>query len=175
MEKKVIVIAAVSQNGVYGEGEKIPWRILEDVKHFKELTTRHTVIMGRRTWESLPINFRPLPDRDNMVITNTSDYEAKGAEVFASVEQAIHAANTEKVFCIGGSSIWYLAMRLADEAWITVVKESYPITPGVTHCALELLNPAAKWPFSLKEMKVNKDASGNIPGFSIVHWVNKKK
>ena len=110
MTKKVTVIAAVSQNGVYGEGEKIPWYIPEDFKHFKELTIGCTVIMGRGTWESLPPKFRPLPHRDNIVITNTPSYEAKSATIFASVEQAVAASKTEKVFCIGGVSIWYPAM-----------------------------------------------------------------
>ena len=175
MTKKVIVIAAVSVNGVYGEGEIIPWRIFEDIQHFKELTTEWTVIMGRGTWESLPPKFRPLPHRENIVITNTPGYEAKGAIIFASIEQAIRAARTENVFCIGGASIWYHAMHLADEAWITVVKKEYPVTQGVTHCAPELLNPSSKWPsFSFNEMKMEKDAVGVVPGFSIVHWVNKK-
>ena len=73
MTKIVAVIGAVSRNGVYGEGDKIPWYIPADFKHFKKLTTEWTVIMGRGTWESLPPKFRPLPHRDNMVITNTPD------------------------------------------------------------------------------------------------------
>lgn len=175
MVQKVIVIAAVSQNGVYGEGQEIPWYIPEDFKHFKELTTEWTVIMGRGTWESLPSKFRPLPNRENMVITNTPGYEAKGAKIYASVEQAIAAARTGKVFCIGGVSIWYHAMSIADEAWITVIKKEYPITPGITHCAPELRNLASKWTgFSFSEMKVDRGAVGTTPGFSIVHWVKKK-
>lgn len=63
MNKKVIVIAAVSKNGVYAEGNKIPWYLPEDLQHFKELTTGHTVIMGRKTWESLPLKVWLLPDR----------------------------------------------------------------------------------------------------------------
>jgi dihydrofolate reductase len=176
MTKKVIVIGAVSINGVYGEGNGMLWHIPEDFKHFKELTTEWTVIMGRGTWESLPPKFRPLPHRENIVITNTPNYKAEGATVFASIEQAVMSARTDKVFCIGGASIWYHAMHIADEAWITFIKKEYPITPGVTHCAPELLNPPSKWPsFSFNEMKVEKDALGTIPGFSIVHWVSKKK
>ncbi len=174
MGKKVIVIAAVSLNGVYGEGNEIPWRIPEDLKHFKEETTNHSVIMGRGTWESLPPKFRPLPHRENMVITNTPNYKAEGATIFASIEQAIAAATKAKVFCIGGASIWYHAMHIADEAWITLVKKEYPVTKGLTHCAPELRNPPSKWSsFYFDEMKVNKNAEGDIPGFSIVRWVRK--
>lgn len=176
MAQKVIVIAAVSQNGVYGEGKKIPWYIPLDIKNFKDLTTSWTVIMGRGTWESLPPKFQPLPHRDNMVITNTPGYEAKDAKIFASVEQAVASAKTEKVFCIGGVDIWYHAMSIADEAWITVVKKECPVTEGVTHFAPELRNPHSKWSgFVFNEMIMNKDAEGDVPGFSIVHWVNKKK
>ena len=176
MAQKVIVIGAVSQNGVYGEGSEIPWKIPADFKNFKELTTDWTVIMGRGTRESLPPKYQPLPRRDNMVITNTPGYEAKDAKIFTSVEQAIAAARTEKVFCIGGVGIWYHAMYIADEAWVTVVKRSYPIHPGTTHYAPELINPPSKWPsFSFDEMTVNKDVEGDIPGFSIVRWIRKKE
>lgn len=176
MTKRITVIAAVSINGVYGEGEKIPWYIPEDFKHFKDLTTEWTVIMGRGTWESLPPKFRPLPYRENIVITTTPGYEAKGARIFSSVEEAIDAARTNNVFCIGGASIWHHAMNIADGVWITLVKEKYPITEGITHCAPELINPPLKWShFSFDEMKMDRDRNGSIPGFSIVHWVNNKE
>ena len=172
MSQKIFVIGAVSMNGVYGEGKEIPWYLPDDFKHFKQLTTKWTVIMGRGTWESLPPKFRPLPHRENIVVTTTPDYKAKGAKVCNSFEQAIASASTAKVFCIGGASIWYSAMDFACEAWITVVKKEYPITGCVTHCAPELLNPAPKWPtFFFNEMVVDKDSESNAPGFSIVHWV----
>lgn len=176
MNKKIIVIGAVSINGVYGEGERIPWYIPEDFEHFKQLTTNCTVVMGRGTWESLPQKFRPLPNRQNIVITNTPEYQASGATVCSSVEQAIFIAMTEKVFCIGGASVWYCAMNIAEEAWITVVKQFYPITQGVTYCAPELNNPSAKWPnFSFHCMVLEKEAEGVVPGFSIVHWISSKE
>lgn len=169
-------MGAVSTNDVYGEAGKMLWRIPEDFKHFKEQTTGWTVIMGRLTWESLPPEFCPLPHRENIVITSTPGYEAKGARIFTSLSQAILAASTDKVFCIGGASIWYPAMDIADEAWITVVKKDYPITQGLTHCAPGLLNPPLKWSsFSFDDMKVDRDAMGTTPGFSIVRWVRKKE
>lgn len=176
MTKKVIVMGAVSTNDVYGEAGKMLWHIPEDFKHFKEETAEWTVIMGKLTWESLPPKFRPLPHRENIVITRTPGYTAEGATIFTSLSQAIHAARTDRVFCIGGASIWYPAMDIADEAWITVVKKDYPITQGVTHCAPGLLNPPSKWPnFSFDKMKMEKDDVGIVPGFSIVRWVRKKE
>ncbi len=175
MGQKISVIGAVSSNGVYGEGEKIPWYIPEDFKNFKQLTTEWSVIMGRGTWESLPPKFRPLPHRQNLVVTNTPHYQARGAIVCASIEQAIAQASTENVFCIGGINIWYHAMQFADEAWITIVKKEYPIT-GITRCARELLNPPSTWPaFSFNELVMDKNAEGDIPGFSIVHWISTKR
>ncbi len=145
MSKKVIVIAAVSQDGVYGIKGAIPWHIPADMKHFKEQTTGQTVVMGRGTWESLPKKFRPLPDRINMVITNTPGYEAKGGVIMKSIQQAIDAAKTEKVFLIGGHDIWYDGMSICDEALITEVrKDFWTPEPGV-YLAEELLVPREKW------------------------------
>ncbi len=145
MEKTVIVIGAVSQDGVYGVGNKIPWRIPSEIKHFKEQTMGHTVVMGRGTWESLPPKFRPLPDRANMVITNTPQHGVEGAEVFKSIEQAIDAAATEKVFLIGGHDIWYHGMSLADEALITIVFKDFWTNDPDERMAPELLKVEEKW------------------------------
>lgn len=169
MKKHVIVIAAVSQNGVYGEGGIIPWHVPEDFSHFKKTTTGHTVVMGRGTWESLPSKLRPLPNRCNMVVTNTPSYIADGATVCRSVEQAIADAPTERVFCIGGASIWYHAMYLADEAFISVVHRDCTITPYVTNLARELLNIETKWP--------NLCLGFVVPfeDFDLHHWISKQE
>ena len=172
-EKMVTAIIAISDNGVYGEGSEIPWKLPKDLAHFKELTTDHTVVMGRGTWESLPPKFRPLPNRINFVVTNTPGYSAPGATIFASVEQAIEAATTEKVFCIGGTGIWYhaLHLQLVDEIWITRVKGYYKVGAR-THFAQDFLNPYAHWPdFYLKEQKMFM--SEPIP-FQIQLWVRNK-
>lgn len=173
--KTVIVIAAVSENGVYGEGNIIPWYIPEDIKHFKDLTTGWTVVMGRGRWESLPSKFRPLPNRENIVITNTPNYVAKDARVCASIEQAVEAAATEKVFCIGGIHIWYHALSFADEAWITKVMKHCVVTKD-SRIAIDLVNPLSKWPeFSLKEIKKPEKMNDGIPLFHIRHWVREKR
>lgn len=181
--KLVTVVAAVSRNGVYGERGRIPWHLPGDLKHFKKITAGHTVIMGRKTWESLPSK-RSLPDRCNIVVTNTIDYVAPGARVTCSLQQAIEGASTRKVFCIGGASIWYEAMAFANDAWITLVDADYMITPGFTNTAPDLVVPQNKWKsFRLKEIIKpvyrGKSCHGSSlynrtslpPYFEMHHWV----
>lgn len=168
MNKTVIVIGAVSQDGVYGVGNSIPWRIKEEMKHFKEQTTGHTVVMGRGTWESLPPNYRPLPNRENAVITNTPGYKAEGAQIFRSIEQAIDAAKTEKVFVIGGHDIWYTAMSLADEALITEVRRDFWENQNDVRLAPELLEPPKKW--GLRWVSSVDGGPSEIP-FTIHRWM----
>ena len=86
---KISLVAAVARNGVIGRGGTIPWRLPEDMAHFRELTMGHPVIMGRRTWESLPDRFRPLPGRRNVVVTRNPDWHADGAERAGSLEEAL--------------------------------------------------------------------------------------
>ena len=81
MSDGLTLIAALARNGVIGNNNALPWHLPEDLKHFKELTTGHAVIMGRKTWESLPARFRPLPGRQNIVVTRDPAYEAPGATV----------------------------------------------------------------------------------------------
>lgn len=126
MEK--IIIAAVSENNVIGREDYIPWDIPEDMKHFKEKTTGNAVIMGRKTFESLPKNFRPLPDRKNIVLTR-SGLEDKSEEVFeaSSLEEAWEAAEgfSDKAYLIGGESVYREGMEEVNKLVITRVHEEY--------------------------------------------------
>ena len=170
MEKKIFVIAAVSQNGVYGEGEKIPWHLSEDFRHFQKTTIGHTVAMGRKTWESLPEKYRPLPGRQNVVITNTVD-RILGAEVCKSVAQAVEFAKHEQVFFIGGIDIWYQAMYLADEAVISVVKQDFSVGKD-TRCAHELLSPPKRWPeLYLRNIERLEKTKPTNPNVDVHYWV----
>jgi dihydrofolate reductase len=118
----IVIIAAVAKNGVIGNHNALPWHLPEDMQHFKALTTGHAVIMGRKTWESLPPRFRPLPGRRNIVISRQADYAAPGAEVADSLENALKLASTgASVFIIGGEQIYAQAMALADRLEITEV------------------------------------------------------
>lgn len=122
MEK--IIIAAVSENGVIGKNGEIPWDISEDMKHFKETTTGHPVIMGRKTYQSFPKSFRPLPDRTNIVLTRSDfDPEDESVKIVNSLSEAYEKAEKidEKAFVIGGSSVYEEALKDADRMILTEV------------------------------------------------------
>ena len=119
---EIIIIAAVAKNRVIGKDNTLIWNIPEDMAHFKALTSGQTVVMGRKTWESLPPRFRPLPGRRNIVISRQADYAAPGADVAGSLENALKLASTAaSIFIIGGEQIYAQAMTLADRLEITEV------------------------------------------------------
>jgi dihydrofolate reductase len=120
---KVALVAAVARGGVIGRDGTIPWRLPEDVAFFKELTTGHVVVMGRRTWESIPDRFRPLPGRRNVVVTRNREWAAEGSERAGSVEEALALAEgTERVFVIGGAEVYAAALPHADELVLTEIE-----------------------------------------------------
>ena len=124
MEK--IIIAAVAENNVIGRDGDIPWHIPEDLQHFKEKTTEHTVVMGRKTFQSLPNSFKPLPDRQNIVLTR-SDFQPKNGSVNIanSLDKAWQKAENQKIFIIGGAGIYRQTIEKADKMVITEVHEEY--------------------------------------------------
>ncbi|ORV84907.1 dihydrofolate reductase [Mycobacterium interjectum] len=112
------LVWAQSTSGVIGRGGDIPWRVPEDLARFKQVTMGHTVVMGRRTWESLPARVRPLPGRRNVVLTRQADYRADGAQTVGSLEAALTEA---KAWVIGGAEIYALALPLATRCEVTEV------------------------------------------------------
>jgi len=112
------LVWAQSTDGVIGRDGGIPWNVPEDLARFKRLTMGHTVVMGRRTWESLPARFRPLPGRRNVVVSRNAHYQAEGAEVSGSIA----AAGSGPTWVIGGAEIYHLAMPLASRCEITEVE-----------------------------------------------------
>jgi len=119
---KVTLVAAVARGDVIGTGEAIPWHIPEDLAFFRELTIGHVVVMGRRTWDSLPERFRPLPGRRNIVVTRNPDWVADGAERAGSLDDALRLAHdASDVFVIGGAEIFAAALPLADALVLTEV------------------------------------------------------
>ncbi|MEU0494415.1 dihydrofolate reductase [Mycobacterium sp. NPDC006124] len=112
------LIWAQSTSGVIGRDGGIPWRLPEDQARFKELTLGQTVVMGRLTWESLPPKVRPLPGRHNVVVSRDAAYEADGATVVGSVEEALGDGD---VWVIGGAQIYALALACADRCEVTEV------------------------------------------------------
>ncbi|MFN8070730.1 MAG: dihydrofolate reductase [Mycobacterium sp.] len=115
----VALIWAQSTSGVIGRDGGIPWRVPEDLARFKDLTMGHTVVMGRRTWESLPPRMRPLPGRRNVVVSRDPDYRTDGAEVFCAMADAL---TDKRTWVIGGSEIYHLALPEADRCEITEVE-----------------------------------------------------
>ncbi len=121
---KVIVIAAVSENNVIGKDGKIPWDIKEDLQRFKRLTLNHPVIMGRKTYESLPI--KPLKDRINVVLTRDENFHPAGVIVKHSLKDALeYCKNSDKVFIIGGQSVFEEGLKIADALELTRVNGKY--------------------------------------------------
>ncbi|MBT4289942.1 MAG: dihydrofolate reductase [Deltaproteobacteria bacterium] len=116
---KITVIAAIAQNGVIGNKAQndIPWRISEDFAHFKELTLGHPCIMGRITYDSIPSKFRPLPGRENIILTNNRNFRSEGITTFNEFQESIDYVNENKeemVFITGGSTIYKMGLETAD-------------------------------------------------------------
>jgi dihydrofolate reductase len=120
---RVYLVAAVAANGVIGAGGRLPWHLPEDLKHFRSLTLGHPVIMGRRTWESLG---KPLPGRENIVVTRSPGYEAPGAHVAASLDAALaFCAGEAAAFVIGGWGLYAAALPLAHGLVLTEIHRDY--------------------------------------------------
>ncbi len=119
----VALIAAVASNGVIGAGNGLPWRLADDLKRFRALTVGHAVIMGRKTWESLP---RALPERQNIVVTRQRAYTAPGAEVAASLDDALALVRLpEPAFCIGGGELYRAALPRAVRLHLTEIDREF--------------------------------------------------
>ena len=119
----ITLIAAVAKNGAIGNENKLIYWLPDDLKRFKALTTGHTIVMGRRTFESLPKG--ALPNRRNVVLSRNRQFTAPGIEVFASLQEALAScASDEEVFVIGGASVYREAMPLADRLCLTLVDDT---------------------------------------------------
>ncbi len=128
----------MSENRVIGKDGQLPWRLPDEMKHFMRLTTGHTVVMGRKTFES--INAKPLPNRRNIIITRNPDYKAEGIETAPSVKAAIELATSPQsptpnlqptdLFICGGQHVYTDALPLADRLYLTLVHATFE---GDTH------------------------------------------
>lgn len=114
----VSMIAAVGKNLELGKNNNLIWHFKEDMKFFKDTTMGHTVVMGRKTFESLP---KALPGRKNIVISSNAEYQAQGATVVTSVEEALQIADNEEVFVIGGGKIYAEFLPYADKLYLTEI------------------------------------------------------
>jgi dihydrofolate reductase len=122
----IILIAALAKNGVIGKDNALPWHLPEDLKRFKQLTGGHAVLMGRKTWESLPPKFRPLPNRRNFVLTRDAAYAAPGATVLHSLDEAMKVgAGETALFVIGGAEIYEHMLPRANRLELTEVDADF--------------------------------------------------
>jgi len=118
---RLSIIVAMAENGVIGREGGLPWRLSDDLRNFKELTMGHTVVMGRRTWESIG---RPLPGRQMVVVSRQPDYQASGCQVVTSLDDALEIAqqvDDDEVFVIGGAEIYRLALPRVERFYLTRV------------------------------------------------------
>ena len=121
------LVWAQSTSGVIGRNGGIPWQVPEDLTRFKQVTTGHPVVMGRRTWDSLPRSVRPLPGRRNIVVSRQPDFAADGAEVAGSLESALTLSETEpETWVIGGAQIYLLGLPRATRCEVTEVDIDLP-------------------------------------------------
>ena len=144
----ISMIWAQAQGGVIGDGGGIPWRLPEDLAHFKQLTLGSPVIMGRATWDSLPPRFRPLEGRRNIVVTRQAEWSAEGADAAASVDQALALADGP-AWIIGGGALYAEVLPRADRLEVTEVNLT---VDGDTHApsigddwAITATDPATGW------------------------------
>jgi dihydrofolate reductase len=117
------IIVAVAENNVIGKDNSLIWKLPRDMRHFKETTTGHYIIMGRKTFES---NGRPLPNRTNVIITRDKNYKAEGCVVVHSLEDAIREAKEDsEAFIIGGGVIYEMSMAIVDRIYITKIQHTF--------------------------------------------------
>jgi dihydrofolate reductase len=123
---KLHLIYARARNGTIGKDGQMPWHLPEDLAHFKRVTLGQPVIMGRKTWDSLPARFRPLPGRVNIVVTRQTDWRADGAWRAASIEDAMRlCGDVPDAWIMGGAEIYRQAEPLASTAVVTVIDADF--------------------------------------------------
>ena len=115
-------IVAMAENRVIGKDNRLPWHFPEDLKRFKQLTIGNTLIMGRKTYESIG---KPLPGRENFVVSHSTFENKEHLKFFKSVEDALNAVRTEKTFIIGGAEIFRQTINSVDGIYLTLVKNRY--------------------------------------------------
>ncbi|MGN6428339.1 MAG: dihydrofolate reductase [Leifsonia sp.] len=117
----IALIWAQANERVIGTGGTMPWHLPEDLRHFRELTDGDPVIMGRRTWESLPERFRPLPGRENVVVTRQAGFDAPGATVVHTLEDALAGRGDGTVWIMGGAELYRQTLAIADRVEVTEI------------------------------------------------------
>jgi len=123
---RLALIAAVGRNGAIGKDGSMPWQLKADLAHFRRTTLGCPVVMGRKTWDSLPAAFKPLPGRRNIVVTRNARWQAEGAQAARSLDDALaQVAGSERVFVIGGGELYIQALPQADELVMTEIDADF--------------------------------------------------
>ncbi len=169
---RINLIFARAANGVIGKDNSMPWHLPEDLAHFKRLTQGCPVIMGRKTWDSLPPRFRPLPGRSNIVITRQSDWQAEGAVRASSLQDALHlSGDVPEVWVIGGAEIYRQAEPIAVRAEVTEIAQDFAgdayapnLGTGWTETAREQHLSAKGMAFSFASYQQNPDIHNDLDG-----------
>lgn len=170
------LIWAQTLDGVIGRDGGMPWHLPEDLAHFKAATAGHPVIMGRRTWESFPPAYRPLPGRTNIVVSSSEtladEISPSGAVVVSSLEQALdtarHSPGGEQIWIVGGAQLYEAALPFADAAVVTVIQTS---VEGDTYAPR--LGP--EWTFAAVSPAEDWHTAANGTSFRIAVWVRPQK
>jgi dihydrofolate reductase len=142
----ISLIAGVSKNGVIGVNHELPWRLPDDLKYFKEVTSGHAVIMGRKNYESIPEKFRPLPNRLNIILTRQSDFQAADCKIAHQVKEALTlaaGAGKEEIFIIGGAEIYREFLPMASRLYLTEINATITgdtFFPDYTKADWQLIN-----------------------------------
>jgi dihydrofolate reductase len=158
------LIYARAANGVIGKDNALPWHLPEDMAHFKRMTAGYPVVMGRKTWDSLPPRFRPLPGRRNIVVTRQAGWQADGAERAGSLPEATAlSADAAEVWVIGGAQIYAEAAPLAQRAVVTEIDRDFE---GDAHAPLL----GAGWQETARETHV---AANGLP-FDFVTYLRQE-
>ena len=124
----ISLIAAVAENNVIGKDNNLPWHLPTDMKYFRDTTMGHCVIMGRKNYDSIPLKYRPLDGRTNIVVTRQKDFIAKDCIVVNSMERALEVAkekNESEVFVIGGADIYKQTIDIADKVYYTKIHHTF--------------------------------------------------
>ena len=125
---EIALLYACAANGTIGKDGAMPWHLAEDLAHFKRTTLNHPVLMGRKTWDSLPERFRPLPGRANIVVTRQGDWQATGAQRAGSLDEALdlaQRAGAATAWVIGGAQLFDLALPLASRIEATEIEREF--------------------------------------------------
>jgi len=169
---EIIVIVAIAQNNAIGKDNKIPWHIKEDFLHFQKKTLGYPCIMGDKTFESLPDNSKPLPGRENIVLSFDKNYKPEGTVVFNDFIRAIQYVKDneeKKAFIIGGATIYKLGMKIADTLELTKIHKNYEADTFYPEINFN------EWQLITKDDKEGKDIkSGEQVKFSFLTYKRKK-